>query len=235
MNKRTLLVALVLLSVACAYASTVTIIYPTPVEGLASHEANTTTAHDTAGTNATLASHASSLATLSADVVTRANINGSSTQNFSVATGTFANVSMPLIHAYVPALFGPITTNTNSNITFGTSRTDIGGGWDGTTYTVPSSGNYRISCTLLPYIASGGQATNSQLLMTVNGVEKGHVDWYSAATAALVPLVYCGEFPLKAGDTVVMKFGFVGAAVANSQYITGSSVDYSWIIIDKIR
>lgn len=96
MNKRTLLIALVLMSAVCAYASTVTIIYPTPVEGLDTHLANTTTAHDTANTNATLASHASSLATLSADVIARAGINGSTTQNFSVATLTaWGNLSAP--------------------------------------------------------------------------------------------------------------------------------------------
>jgi hypothetical protein len=139
MNKRTLLVALVLLSVACAYASTVTIIYPAPVEGLDSHLANTTTAHDTAATKA-------SLATLSADVLTRANINGSTTQDFSAATIQWSNASAgALVTAWQNAASGSIATGAYVQWTTMTEGYDSGSEFSTGVFTAKAAGLYLVN------------------------------------------------------------------------------------------
>jgi hypothetical protein len=219
MNKRTLLVALVLLSVACAYASTVTIVYPTPVEGLDSHLANTTTAHDTAGTNATLASHASSLATLSADVVTRANINGSSTQNFSVATLTAGNVS-GLQYFEARGTGSPaIGKGGTDYVVFAPSVIDYANtAYSAGTFTVPISGVYTFSGTIQTGTMNDGESLFVK--MNIDGSAVGEIAKTTVATTtdALV-LQFMFTRVLVSGQTVSFTSTTTKATDPNS---TGS-------------
>jgi hypothetical protein len=233
MNKRTLLVVLVLLSVACAYASTVTIIYPTPVEGLDSHLANTTTAHDTAATKA-------SLATLSADVVTRAGINGSSTQNFSVATLTTGNVTMPWCQSTRDAPSQNLATdvevllvqNNTSGATTLASSTGV--------FLPSSSGIWRISGNVEILANNAGSDTDFYFRVVVkkNGTTvvggTKTIDGLSWGGERSTNFVFSSDVSCVTGDQVAVYI-IVGGMTGCTSASWYGGTPYSSVVFEKIR
>lgn len=146
--------------------------------------------------------------------------NGSSTQNFSVATLTVGNISGTFVQAYLSAAAVTMATNTATIATFATEvpGTDANNEFNHTTgaFVPLVSGVYRVSGQAAWILEVTGMTTYGATSVSVykNGSDTGFraVEWFREATTNFSVAVhrayqnYTFDVPLSAGDTLTIRY-----------------------------
>lgn len=211
MNRNTLLALLVLLSAVCAYASTVTIIYPTPVEGLAAHEDRTTEVHGTAaGVGLVGASGAQTLYNKTLDGATTV-FNGSTTQNFSVATLTVGSIGG---WTNVVASFSSSRQIGNNGVVLATftDTVDPTNEFSGGVFTAASASTQLVTCVL--FCVSSSSSGNRSLMIYKNGSPYGPATFDAPDSAGYSCSRISAMVSVSPGETIDVRFWQNSGAVA---------------------
>lgn len=231
-----LLIVAVLLSACCAFCLDGAIEFPE--RGFARGDAlnfNFALCADAS----TVASHSASLATLSADVITRANVTGSTGTDFGCATLTWSNMTNNNYAVGYLTASRTVLANKMSIVVYDTASPNPSGAMSGATFTVPVSGLYRSSACVgfFQDPADPGSSTTRQASIVVNGSTVANsVAEFTAGMSAYVSTVHVQSpcMSLKQGDTITVMGGSYDPA--RTSYLFYADFPYrNWFCVEQVR